>query len=60
LKEQLAEWTAWTAEHGREASRLREVDSLIAEHHRHHQPTLGREQGIIRSVGRDAGIDLGL
>jgi hypothetical protein len=60
LKEQVAEWTAWTAQHGHEASRLREVDAQIAEHHRQYQPTLGREHGITRDVGRDVGIDLGL
>jgi conjugative relaxase-like TrwC/TraI family protein len=60
LDKQVAEWTTWTAEHRYEASRLREVDSLIAEHHRQHQPTVGREQGITRDVGHDTGIDLGL
>jgi hypothetical protein len=60
LEEQIAEWTAWTAEHGHEARRLREVDSLVAEHHRQQQPTIGREQGITRNVERDVGIDLGL
>jgi hypothetical protein len=60
LEEQIAEWTAWTAEHGHEAPHLREVDSLTAEHHRQQQPTIGREQGITRNVERDVGIDLGL
>src|SRR5207244_2309862 len=50
LDAEMAEWKAWTAQHGHEASRLREVDSLIAEHHRRHQPTLGREQGITRGA----------
>ncbi len=57
---EMAKWTAWTAEHGHESSRLREVDSLIAEHRRQHQPSIGRQQGITRSVDRDLGIDLGL
>jgi hypothetical protein len=60
LEEQVVEWTTWTAEHGQEASSLREVDTLIAEHHRQHQPSLRREQGITRNVEPDVGIDLGL
>jgi conjugative relaxase-like TrwC/TraI family protein len=60
LDGEMAEWREWTAEHGHEASRLREVDSLIAEHRRQRQPSLGREQGLSRNVERDVGIDLGL
>ena len=60
LDAEMAEWKAWTAKHGRETSRLQEVDSLIAQHRRQHQPNLGREQGITRGVDRDLGIDLGL
>ncbi|MGH9010205.1 MAG: hypothetical protein ACRDYF_10215, partial [Acidimicrobiia bacterium] len=60
LDGEMAEWREWTAEHGHEASRLREVDSLIAEHRRQHQPSLGREQCLSRNVERDVGIDLGL
>jgi hypothetical protein len=59
LDEQMAEWKAWTAEHGHEAHRLRTVDSLLAEHHRHHRPTLEQSLGV-RDAGRDVGIDLGL
>ena len=59
LDEELAEWTAWTAEHGHESRRLREVDSLIAEHRRQHEPNLSREQGRAHGVERDFGIDLG-
>jgi hypothetical protein len=60
LDAEMADWKAWTAEHGHETSRLREVDSLIVRHRREHQPSLGREQGVARSVDRDVGIDLGL
>ncbi len=60
LDEELAEWTSWTAEHGHEARRLREVDSLIAEHRGQHAPNLGREQGPTRGAEHDFGIDLGL
>ncbi|HEV8623518.1 MAG TPA: AAA family ATPase [Acidimicrobiia bacterium] len=60
LDAEMAEWREWTAEHGHEANRLREVDSLIAEHRRQHQPSLSREQGLSRNVERDVGIDLGL
>ncbi|MCA1843635.1 MAG: hypothetical protein LC792_10710, partial [Actinobacteria bacterium] len=60
LNAELAEWKTWTAEHGHEASRLREVDSLIAEHRRQHQPTLEQQRRIDRDAGRDVGIDLGL
>jgi hypothetical protein len=59
LDKELAEWKAWTAEHGHEAHRLRTVDSLLAEHHRQHQPTLEHHLGG-RDAGRDVGIDLGL
>ena len=60
LDEELAEWKAWTAEHGHEASRLREVDSLLAQHRRQHQPSPEPRLGITRDAGRDVGIDLGL
>jgi hypothetical protein len=60
LEEELAEWKAWTAEHRNDVHRLREVDSLIAEHRRQHQPSLERQLHSHRDVGRDAGIDLGL
>jgi flagellar biosynthesis chaperone FliJ len=60
LNKQVAEWTTWTAQHRHEASRLREVDALVADHHRQHQPTVGRERGITRDAGHDTGIDLGL
>ena len=59
LDGEMAEWKAWTAEHGHEAHRLRTVDSLLAEHRRQHQPTLEQHLGI-RDAGRDVGIDLGL
>ena len=59
LDAEITAWTAWTAQHTNETSRLREVDSLIAQHGRRHQPSLGREQGT-HSVDRDRGIDLGL
>lgn len=39
LGEELAEWKAWTAEHRHEVSRLREIDSLIAEQLRQHRPS---------------------
>ena len=60
LDEELAEWKAWTAEHGHEASRLREVDSLLAQYRRQHQPSLKQQLGVTRDTGRDVGIDLGL
>ncbi len=60
LNSELAEWKAWTAEHGHEASRLREVDSLLAQHRRQHQPGPERRLGANRDTGRDVGIDLGL
>jgi conjugative relaxase-like TrwC/TraI family protein len=59
LEEQLAEWKEWNRDHGHEAERLRQVDSLIRDHHQQRQPTLGREQGKSASVVRDVGIDLG-
>jgi conjugative relaxase-like TrwC/TraI family protein len=60
LNSQLDEWKAWYAEHGHEARRLREVDSLIAEHRRQHQPRLEQQLGVVRDIGRDVGLDLGL
>jgi conjugative relaxase-like TrwC/TraI family protein len=60
LDAEMTEWKAWTAEHGHEASRLREVDSLIAEHRRRHQPAFEQQLSFSRDTGRDAGIDLGL
>jgi conjugative relaxase-like TrwC/TraI family protein len=60
LDAELAEWKAWSAEHGHEASRLREVDSLLAEHRRQHQPSLEQQLGVNRDTGRGVGIDLGL
>lgn len=60
LDADLAEWKAWTAEHGREVSRLREVDTLLAGHRQQHQPSLEQQPGPTRDVGRDVGIDLGL
>jgi len=59
LDEELAEWKAWTVEHGPETHRFRTVDSLLAEHHRQRQPTVERRLGV-RDAGRDVGIDLGL
>ncbi|HLJ07700.1 MAG TPA: AAA family ATPase, partial [Acidimicrobiia bacterium] len=59
LDEELAEWKAWTVEHGPKAHRFRTVDSLLAEHHRQRQPTVERRLGV-RDAGRDVGIDLGL
>lgn len=50
----------WTARHGHEASRLGEIDSLIAKHRREHQARLGRDRGMARSVEPDIGLDLGL
>jgi hypothetical protein len=60
LQQQVAEWSTWIAEHGAEATRLREVDALITDYHRRHHPTLGPDQRITREVGPDTGIDLGL
>jgi conjugative relaxase-like TrwC/TraI family protein len=60
LDDELAEWRAWTAEHRHEINRFREVDSLIAEHRRQHQPSFEQQLHINRDRGRDAGIDLGL
>ncbi|HVW31003.1 MAG TPA: hypothetical protein VHL53_00565 [Acidimicrobiia bacterium] len=60
LDAELAEWKAWTAEHGHQASRLRHVDSLLAEHRRRHQPEPGQQIGNVRDAGRDLGMDLGL
>lgn len=60
LAAELDEWKAWTSEHGHEASRLREVDSLLAQHRRQHQPSLKQQLGVTRDTGRDVGIDLGL
>jgi hypothetical protein len=61
LGAELAEWKAWTAEHGHEARRLREVDSLLAaQQRRRHQPSLEQQLGITGDTGRDVGIDLGL
>ena len=59
LDGELAEWKAWMSEHRHEVNRLREVDSLIAEHRRH-EPSLGQQLSINRDPGRDAGMDLGL
>jgi multidrug efflux pump subunit AcrA (membrane-fusion protein) len=56
---QVDEWNAWYAEHGREASRLREVDSLIAEYDLQHRPGLSSEPGVTRGMEQDVGIDLG-
>ena len=58
LDAELAEWKAWTCEHGPEVGRLRELDSLIAEHRRHHRPMV-EQRPVVRDVARDVGIDLG-
>ena len=59
LDAELAEWKAWTCEHGPEVGRLRELDSLIAEHRRHHRPMV-EQRPVVRDVARDVGINLGL